>query len=501
MKSSARLAFLFLFCTLTSLLIPDEADARWKFEEGDWIAWGDSRLVSDIETGRSMVYFATSSGVLRWDRNLKSWLYPWFTVPGPFHGALSLQSATKVREDPLTEDLYVQTPSGWVVKSFGNPRWNLRDEIPDDVLARMSENHIDSVKPPYGLIWPHGYFLLDENVLEYRFLKWKFHRGKPDNLEYQYFSWAGFGVGIANTHTSSIDLYPGGPGPAKGLDFDEDGIWAVNRLQPNEGWLWYRPRSESAWQFFDPGLEWGLENGNVNRLRVGENGSVWIATDNGLMFRNGKVWRHLRKQDGLPQNYVRDVAPFDDHAWIATHYGLGRVGLDGSIRRPDHNNGANVFGGSFDRIVADEDGLYAAGIGVLARSDAQGIWTEIEGPMMVGAATRPTALYSKNGILAIGDRTGFAWKQDGDDWNTVAGSLWREGDVLAIEYFGGLFWLGTSDGLVKYNPLTGKIVKYKAEDGLAGKIVYEIIPEGDWVWLGTDRAVVRFKWNVPSRIE
>ena len=72
------------------------ASARYRFEEGDWIAWGDSRRVLNIEVGRNTVFFATSAGVLRWDRNEKRWLFPWFSVPGPLDKAILLTGSTMV---------------------------------------------------------------------------------------------------------------------------------------------------------------------------------------------------------------------------------------------------------------------------------------------------------------------------------------------------------------------------------------------------------------------
>ncbi len=499
MLTYRNLAYLFLLLAVP----PSTCFAQTQFEEGDWMAWGDARDVHNIVIGRQEVFFATGAGVHRLDRDTYQWLYPWFSVPGHLGRNYLLTDCYNVLEDPLTSDLYVFTTHGWFKRENSSALWD-SIAVPDEsLMARIGQSKPVQAKPEQGMILPHGYSITPKRALKYKFEEWEFEFGAEDERGLMVFAWKGFGFGVCDKYTQRIELYPGGPGPAMGLAVDYDNVWVANHLTNDRGWVWKRPREGNAWQFLAPGIEYGLEPGEVTQLELGPDGTVWIATSEGVMYYRNDEWRHVTRKQGLPRNRIRDIAVVGPNAWVATENGLSMIGSESFIAfNPDATLYPVPANSPFTQVHADGDTVWAATIGALWRLDPDGSWVARQTPLSVASTSAPTALYVEDGWMAIADYTGFAWKQKGDrDWQTLPADMYRNGSVYSIERFGGFWWLGTDMGLVKFQPEPFKVVRYSRKEGLPGRIVFDIMPEGDWVWLGTDLALVRFFWNAPNRMD
>jgi signal transduction histidine kinase/ligand-binding sensor domain-containing protein len=78
----------------------------------------------------------------------------------------------------------------------------------------------------------------------------------------------------------------------------------------------------------------GLTSDIVTGLIAARDGSVWLATDDGVTrIRNGEV-RNYRTTEGLSSNHT--ITPFEDRAggiWIATHLGFDRLDGDRFVGR------------------------------------------------------------------------------------------------------------------------------------------------------------------------
>lgn len=68
----------------------------------------------------------------------------------------------------------------------------------------------------------------------------------------------------------------------------------------------------------------------------------------------------------------------------------------------------------------------------------------------------------------------------------------RPRDQRCLTLSNGFFWIGTSRGLVRVDPLTWNTKTYDRTHGLPGDFVYSMLPEGDHLWLGTSDGLCRF---------
>lgn len=485
---AAFLASLLFFFASTPAL------SQGPFQEDDWIAWGDARNTNDISIGLQYIYVATSAGIYRYDRYQQVWLTPWFSVPLPGNESILLGNVLRVREDPVTRDLYALTEKGWLRRTQTAGYWEKVDQ-PDKVVGERLLRGGKSARPAASLIAPLPFQINPDGSLRNLYKSWKFSVGLEDELGPVVYGWKGFGFGARDLYSARVDLFPAGPGRSTGMDLTQSDIWCAGRLDRQNGWVWHRDRSSNAWEFFDPDNVFGLEPGDVLSLKIGPDNIVWMATTAGVMYFQENSWSRLRKVDGLPNENVQDVAPFEGGAWIATGNGLGRITLapKPAVYRPSPDLEPLVTGYAYSAVAMDSTTLYATGGGVLFRKKGKQPFEQID-PPSVGSCT---ALFARDGKLALGGTSGFAWDAGGSDWGVIG----TVSEVYAIEFEGGFWWLGTDDGLIKFDPKTRKQIRFGEREGLPGRQVFSVHAEGDWLWLGTDLALVRFYWNSSRRSE
>ena len=117
----------------------------------------------------------------------------------------------------------------------------------------------------------------------------------------------------------------------------------------DRGFVRWHP--EDGLKFY--GIEDGLINHRVNDLLLDRHGNLWIATQKGLSYFDGDVFRNFTTEDGLQSNYIHCL--FEDrkgHLWIGTNSGV--VHYDGllfqTIKSPHI--------GPVYQILEDRDGSF-----------------------------------------------------------------------------------------------------------------------------------------------
>lgn len=183
---------------------------------------------------------------------------------------------------------------------------------------------------------------------------------------------------------------------------DKD-LWSVAIDRQGTWWLGsnsrglLRGRPGGTWQSF--GVEQGLPTHLVQVVRPGRDGTLWAATDQGLVRLDGETLRVFTRADGLPSNTVRDI--YEDRA--------GRV-LVATM------GGLAVYLGD-DRFSTFVPTAGAAPEGVLSiwEDEKGALWLATLGGLVQVENGRTRSLTTLDGLVsddlscAIGDRYGFLW--------------------------------------------------------------------------------------------
>ncbi|MEZ4766239.1 MAG: hypothetical protein R3C26_24540 [Calditrichia bacterium] len=60
-------------------------------------------------------------------------------------------------------------------------------------------------------------------------------------------------------------------------------------------------------------------------------------------------------------------------------------------------------------------------------------------------------------------------------------------------------WVATDSGLLKYDKLRGYWRLFTTEDGLLDNRCHQLLLDGDFIWIVTDKGITEFYWNSPQR--
>ena len=190
---------------------------------------------------------------------------------------------------------------------------------------------------------------------------------------------------------------------------------------------------------------------HVNDLTRARDGTLWLATSDGLLGLRDGEWRKLDERQGLPSRIVYAVTETADGAlWAGSAGGVTRWTKDGArtfsvedgslphrwvtALLPDTSDASSVWVGTYQGGVT-----HLGSSGARAVPGTQSLWL------------------NPHGLVNIGDRVYAASMGDGLDSFDPAQPSRRASslgplpsrDVTAVQRFAGALWIGTRAGLLR----------------------------------------------------
>jgi ligand-binding sensor domain-containing protein/signal transduction histidine kinase len=268
--------------------------------------------------------------------------------------------------------------------------------------------------------------------------------------------WIGTNAGGLNLwQDGRVSAYAVKPGPlspygaADGLS--NDNVLAL--WEDGQGTLWIGTDGGGLWRLRDGRIEaqgtrevLGIDG--VRQLLEDRSGRLWIGTDGGglNLFRDGRFEAYTSR-DGLPSDIV--LALLEDrerNVWVGTRDGLLRL----------KSRKFRVYGG--------RDGL------------ANDFVTAV--------------LESADGKLWIGSRAGLDRFDPGSGRARRARPDLRDAVLSVLEDETGTVWIGTRSGLIRSGGATAR--EFRTADGLPSEYVTVLAPgRGGVIWVGTRRGLVQ----------
>jgi ligand-binding sensor domain-containing protein/signal transduction histidine kinase len=283
--------------------------------------------------------------------------------------------------------------------------------------------------------------------------------------------WAGFGA-------IEPAFFAGPPPPFAKLPFDSGnpanlGETLVNVLyEDRQGMLWIGTtgaldrldRGSGRYARFDvPGH--GIAS-DVLSIVEDRSGALWVGTSGQGLYRldpaTGRLraFPHIEAGASSPSDdtVIRLLVDREGRLWVTTVDGLYR--FDPATQRfTNYRRTVNDAPASYEPIAQDEHGalwLAAYGTGVLRLDPASGEFTT----------------YSHG----LGERTALS----GNRLNS-----------LHVDHTGAV-WVGTQNGLDRFEPMTGILSHFSEKDGLASNAVSCILEDGRGdLWMGTSKGLSR----------
>ncbi len=217
-------------------------------------------------------------------------------------------------------------------------------------------------------------------------------------------------------------------------------------------------------------------------------GNIWIGTNGkGLLKFANKQFKFLTRQENLPADLIISIGEDkQENIWLGSMgEGVSCVGSKGIVQHnarqtnfPNNNcwvihqdlKGKMWFGTSEGLAYYANNTFYTYTTqDGLPNKKVQSIFQETSEVMWVG--TRSGVAYLKNNI--------FYQVEDYPYKNTRS--------IVSTE--DGIYWFGTSDGLVSYNGFEATLI----EDSLVnGVTIYSLVAFGNNLWLGTENGLIYF---------
>jgi ligand-binding sensor domain-containing protein/signal transduction histidine kinase len=249
----------------------------------------------------------------------------------------------------------------------------------------------------------------------------------------------------------------------------------------------------------------GLSHSNVTAFCQDSKGFLWIGTENGLNKYDGYEFKVYRKKDNdtlsLLVNSINYI--FEDSRqtlWVATrtaglHYYDPE--LDAFVRVPEFSSGYDISFISEDR----NKNLWVTGkrlnYAFVARRRDDGTWEETK---LMDTPYQPVAIIQDTGdnywiglrmvgLLNWNSKTKTINKiyshQDDDSTSVASADVFR----LTKTKKGDL-WVGTQNGLSRYNPDTDNFLNFRPSKDLSKSVPAGVISaiqeDGDNLWIGIE---------------
>ena len=280
-------------------------------------------------------------------------------------------------------------------------------------------------------------------------------------------------------------------------------IWIGSRYGPL---LKFEPqRNQFHWLRFNPQVKNSLSHDCIRGIDQTENGDYWISTYGGGLNqwkREENTFIHFRKhpgqgRSGPTRDYLSGLTiAADDKVWFGEGFSVGYY--DPTTGNFKHYPGAGVA----ISVLADrEHRLWAAhwGGGLRQFDPAKDdfIYVGMPDPRDSNKLIHPPM------TVTFQDSRGYLWMGSADP--NMGGfyrydprkQKFRIFDLPLARSFcedrTGNIWVGSEDGLHRYNPMTDEFKRYGKEDGMPNTVV-ECLQEdhNGQIWIATDNGLSRF---------
>ncbi len=294
-----------------------------------------------------------------------------------------------------------------------------------------------------------------------------------------WFGTFGAGISIYYPHAHRFDVIR--HDPANPNSVSSDFIWSV--LEDREGNIWigtndrglnrYSPET-GLFTFYDhqpsdPGL---LPHSSVREIFQDNEGSIWVGTDGGGLSRfiseTGKFENYQFIPDdpnSLSNNSVRVIIEDQSGSlWVGTRGGLNK--FDRETSRFEH-----FLHSDDDPASLSNNFIYS-----VIYEDSQGyLWIGTYG----GGLNRMDPV----------EGTFTSYLNDPEDPVSISNNV-----VFSIyEDTTGIFWIGTNNGLNRFDPNTDEFNRFGIKEGLPNEVIYGVLPDqNNNLWLSTNLGLSRF---------
>ena len=255
-----------------------------------------------------------------------------------------------------------------------------------------------------------------------------------------------------------------------------------------------------------------LSNSSVCGIYEDDEGMVWVGTFNSGINKINKendivtrYYNDVNNDNSLSSNRIKDITGIGNEIWIATDNGLNKYDKSTDkftvYKKSDDKN--SIVNDEIRVLYIDKDGVLWIGTrGGICTFDRKSKFTSYNDIL------EQNGIYEKTVSSIYQDNEGIMWFGLGNDGGLVKYNketrevknyLANDEEVNSLSFNNirsiaedseGNIWIGTQDGLNKFNKETEEFTVYTYSEGLSNDFIYGVIVDNkDNIWVSTNYGV------------
>ncbi len=493
-----------------------EHDRRLKYALDDWVSYTSSNRFSSMTVGTHYIYIGTKGGgILRYHIYDNYWDYPFTTSNG-----LPSNQVENVVFDPKTSFLWAVTPNDVAIYNFTSREWIRRSETPgwpyqfpetgtsQDPNDIRKERFLDR-EALFNLpgFFANGSFSITGEwtlIDDFTFDEYPIVGYLRDRFDRIWFLVDGFGIGEGQFFSRRVNFYRVGlpDFSPRAIAYQGDDLWFGGIGKERQGVsaiaLW--PYNQAGWHYFQARRINRLPRDDVNDI-VADGDSVWFATEFGVLLYDAAEdkWRNWGLGQGVVSHTVWDVEILGNYLYAATDQGISRINrFSGKGERIKDLRFSNL---PTYRLALQNDTLWAATFrGIFRYINTIGDWELVEAKSAIQDINVTAVDVYQNEVWFAAHGGIFGLNLDTDEWqsfNQIAFEI--DYPYMDIKVNDKSVWVATPNGLLKYDKIRQDWRLFTRQDGLLSNICYQLLLDGDYIWIANELGYTQFYWNSPRR--
>lgn len=481
--------FFFLFLLLWAAAGPCSASA---FYPDLVVNYSDFSYVSSVAVGYQYVNFGTTHGIIRYDRVNDRWDLPLTSIDDFYDRRIY-----DVKASFDDNNLWVKTDIGSYEYDATLESWRMNDDFSNEMTQGRHLSPDPFYLPPWGFNYMTSGYLVDDYGREFRL---------TDILDDSWSTlWIGtWGLGAARADIDNRKIRR----LNFGLLYND-----ITTICLKDSVLWMGGLIDSAYRTGVTGFDWrsnqfsyveftadqNLFNSDIYDLSA-DGDSLYAATSEGVWvidMKEGKFVKRLSRRAGIPDDLVLSVLASDHYLFTGTQFGLGILEMfTDTSDQVSHVLMPSATVNCLEKIDEDiwigtDNGVFRYSldrkkIGRLSADELAGFW-------------HITDFYQAGGKMWVAGEHELA----SIDLATAAINVYPEvlnySDVRAVAAVDTLVAVATGNGLLLiYDGEKTRHQLFTKNDGIISNDIRDLVFDGDYLWLATDRGLTRFWYKNPA---
>lgn len=462
----------------------------------DIVTYADFSHIRDIAVSMDNAYFATSEGVIKYNKSSNEWLKPLNGSPG-----IDYRNIYKIYVDQFDEKLYARTEMNAYEYDLLFKSWFYINEIPtiNNPAREIAPSPIMYVPADY--IFTGNGYIQDAQGIQY-----PINRMIDDGSGEKWMSiW---GLGAAKTNSSDIiEFLPYGliQNRVNTIFFD-DGTLIVggDNIGTARTGITFFDYDNNTFSYKESGLTFEFPSDDIKCIEE-DSDFYYIGTSGGLKILDKEsleVVKNISERNGLVDNRLLSLKKIKNKLYIGTLNGLQVYSeKTDSLKLVYSNQFQNQE--IYDLELVDSTLWIASAVGAFQLHLGSHKLKKFKDPHKIAFSRiyniehKDDNLFiaSSNGMVRLNLKTGKTTPYISDSHGANYRALAVNDSVafLSTDFGFTMFYLD-DEGYSNEREFT-------TSDGLPSQFVFDLLLDGDYLWIGSDRGLSRFLWNDPDRID